>query len=158
MHFRRRVVSVCALTLALAVGPAALAAQARPAPRLANPLATAKQLVTRFFTLTQRKDVAGLRAFLSPAFQIERADGTGMGKAVFLKNLPDLRSFKLARFVASQAGSSLVTRYLATATGTVSGKPYTPGPAPRMTVFTWNGRAWQVFAHSNFNPLTGGKG
>jgi hypothetical protein len=40
-------------------------------------------------------------------------------------------------------------------TGNVNGKPYTPGPAPRLTVFAWNGQRWQLAAHSNFNPLTG---
>ena len=57
--------------------------------------------------------------------------------------------------MATQAGPVLVTRYLATASGTVNGKPFTPGPAPRLSVFDWNGRAWQLVAHTNFDPLKG---
>ena len=49
----------------------------------------------------------------------------------------------------------LVTRYLANVTGAVNGKPFTPGPAPRLSVFSWNGRAWQLVAHTNFDPLKG---
>jgi Domain of unknown function (DUF4440) len=145
-----------AAIVAVGLVPAAVVApaSARPAPRLHSPVATARQLATRFFTLLERKDVAGLRRFLSPAFQIQRADGSAAGKAQYLKQLPDVRSFKLSRFAATQTGSVLVARYLATATGTVNGKPYTPGPAPRLSVFVWNGRAWQLVAHANFNPLT----
>ncbi len=153
MRFVRTVVPTCLIALALA--PAALGAPSRPAPRLNPPVATAKRLVTRFFTLIKGKDVPGLRAFLSPAFQIQRADGSAASKAAYLKNLPDVTSFKLSSFVATQAGSVLVTRYLSTTTGTVNGKPFTPGPAPRLSVFTWNGRAWQMVAHANFNPLMG---
>jgi uncharacterized protein DUF4440 len=145
------------LALALALAPAALGAQpaTKPAPKLSAPVKTARSLVTRFFTLVERKDVAGLRSFLSPAFQIQRADGSSANKAQYLKKLPDVMSFRLSRFVASQAGPVLVTRYLSDTTGTVNGKPFTPGNAPRLSVFVWNGRAWQLAAHANFNPLTG---
>ena len=109
----------------------------------------------RFFTLIERRDVAGLRRLLSPAFQIQRADGSAAGKAQYLKKLPSVLSFRLSGFVAGQAGTALVVRYLANVTGTVNGKPYTPGSAPRLSVFVWNGRAWQLVAHANFNPLKG---
>src|SRR5438067_5489413 len=127
----------------------------KAAPRLADPTATAKPLLTRYFELTQKKDTAGLQRLLSPAFQVERADGSGMNKADFLTHLPTIRSFALTDVSATQAGSVLVVRYLARAEGLVNGKPYTPGPAPRLTAFDWNGSAWQVAAHANFNPLTG---
>jgi hypothetical protein len=111
--------------------------------------------VTRYFELSQRQDKAGLQRFVSPAFQSQRADGSGQNKAEFLARLPTIRSFTLTDISATQAGATLVVRYLANAEGVVNGKPYTPGPAPRLTVFDWNGSAWQVVAHANFNPLTG---
>ena len=37
---------------------------------------TAETLVTKYFTLLQQKDEAGLRRFLSPAFTLQRADGS----------------------------------------------------------------------------------
>jgi len=106
--------------------------------------------------LIQHKDVAGLRSFLSPAFQVQRADGSALARDQYLTEpLPTVETFKITKLVATQAGSVLVARYLATVTGKVNGKPYTPGPAPRLSVFTWNGSAWQLAAHANFNPLTG---
>ena len=155
MRHPRALLIAAIVVVGLAPAAVAAPAAARPVPQLHSPRAAARQLVTRFFTLIQRKDVAGLRRFLSPAFQIQRADGSGAGKSEYLKKLPDVRSFKLSSFVATQTGSVLVARYLATATGTVNGKPFTPGPAPRLSVFVWNGRAWQIVAHANFNPLTG---
>jgi len=116
---------------------------------------TAKPLVTKFFTLVQNKDKAGLEKFMSPAFQLERADGTGSGKAAYLQNISTVQSFNLTDFQASRVGDVLVVRYLADATGIVNGKPYSPGPAPRLSVFVRDGKKWQIVAHSNFNPLNG---
>jgi len=153
---RRRLVVVVSCTIlllssALALAPAAGAARAQNS----DPVTTGKALVTQFFTLIQNKDAAGLDKMLSPAFQLERADGTGSAKAEYLQNLPTLNSFELTDFSAKRVGSVLVVRYLATASGVVNGKPYTPGPAPRLSVFVRNGKRWQIVAHANFNPLTG---
>ena len=139
------------VTSALAVSPAA----AMPRASSTDPATTGKELVTQFFTLVQNKDTAGLKKMLSPAFQLERADGSGLGKNEYLKALPTVTSFELTDFAASRAGAVLAVRYLATATGVVDGKPYTPGPAPRLSVFVRNGKRWQIVAHANFNPLTG---
>jgi hypothetical protein len=54
-------------------------------PQLANPTKTAKPLVNRFFVLVQNRDRDGLRRFLSPGFQIQRADGSGAGKRQYLE-------------------------------------------------------------------------
>ena len=143
------------LVLAAAAVLAPAASAAKPAPRYANPTPAARALVVQYFTLLQKKDVAGLGRFLSPAFQVQRADGTASEKTEYLKKLPDVRKFALSQFRATQQGATLVVRYLAVVTGTVNGKAYTPGPAPRLSVFAWNGQRWQLAAHSNFNPLTG---
>ena len=146
---------LCALAAAAVLAPAASSATAKPAPVYADPTAAAKPLVLRFFVLLQRKDVAGLKSFLSPAFQVQRADGTASGKAGYLEKLADVQKFYLSGLHATQAGGTLVVRYFARVVGTVNGKPYTPGPAPRLSVFTWNGTRWQLSGHANFNPLTG---
>ena len=150
----RVVVASCAIVLLAGLLGAAPAAAAPRAPS-SDPVATGKSLVTKFFTLIQTKDAAGLDKMLSPAFQLERADGTGLGKDEYLQKLPTLTSFELTKFSAGRVGSVLVVRYLATATGVVDGKPYTPGPAPRLSVFMHSGKHWQIVAHANFNPLTG---
>ncbi|MGH3028616.1 MAG: nuclear transport factor 2 family protein, partial [Gaiellaceae bacterium] len=109
----------------------------------------------KFFKLIQDRDVVGLVTFLSPAFQVQRADGSGTGKAEYLDRLAMVRKFRLSNLRATRAGTTLVVRYLATVEGLVNGKPYTPGPAPRLSVFHWTGKRWQLAAHANFNPLTG---
>jgi hypothetical protein len=109
----------------------------------------------RFYNLLERKDAAGLKRLLSPAFQLQGADGTGFNKSQFLSHLPNISKFKLSRVAATQGGSVLVVRYLVAVEGVASGKRFTPGPAPRLTVFSWDGKAWRLAAHANFNALKG---
>jgi hypothetical protein len=143
------------LALAAAPGASSTLAERRPAPHLANPSSTARQLVNRFWVLLTRKDRAALQRFLSPAFQVQRADGSGAGKKAYVANLPTINHFAITKLRVTHARGTLVVRYLATAEGVVNGKPYTPGPAPRLSVFAWNATRWQLAAHANFNPLTG---
>ena len=70
-------------------------------------------------------------------------------------NLATINRFRISGLRATRAGTTIVARYLADVEGVVNGKPYTPGPAPRLSVFAWNGKRWQLAAHANFNPLTG---
>ena len=86
---------------------------------------------------------------------MQRADGTGSDKADYLQNLPTVQSFDLTDLTARRVGDVVVVRYFAEATGVVDGKPYTPGPAPRLSVFSRDGKRWQIVAHANFNPLAG---
>jgi hypothetical protein len=147
-------IALAMLALALPSGVSAVNA-GQPAPRLANPTHTAGQLVNRFFVLLAHKDRAGLQTFLSAGFQVQRADGSGGGKKPYLANLPTVEKFHITELRATQAGATLVARYLADVQGVVNGKPYSPGPAPRLSVFAWNGQRWQLAAHANFNPLRG---
>jgi hypothetical protein len=152
---RLRIVVVMSCLIVATSVLAAAPTSAAPGAQTSDDVATGKSLVNQFFTLIQKKDTAGLDKMLSPAFQLERADGTGTGKTEYLKALPTLNSFELSDFSASRVGNVLVVRYLASATGVVNGKPYAPGPAPRLSVFVRNGKRWQIVAHANFNPLTG---
>jgi hypothetical protein len=112
--------------------------------------------VLRFFVLIARKDQAGLQRLLSPAFQVQRADGSAENKTQYLANLSaTVNKFYISNLSATQARGALVVRYLARVEGSIDGKPYTPGRAPRLSVFAWNGDRWQLAAHANFDPLTG---
>jgi hypothetical protein len=144
------VVLVMTISLALA-GPSA----ARPVPHFSDPNVAGSRLVHNFFTLLQHKNIAGLERFLAPDFQVQRADGSASGKSDYLAALPTVLDFTISDLVATQSGAAIVVRYRAVAEGLVNGKPYTPGPAPRLSVFEWNGTRWQIVAHANFNPLTG---
>ncbi|HEU0304488.1 MAG TPA: hypothetical protein VFR32_07905, partial [Gaiellaceae bacterium] len=85
---RLRIAAVALLVLA--------AIPAAGATNIATPEETARPLVVRFFKLVRDRDVAGLATFLSPAFQLQRADGSGAGKAEYLDRLPTVRKFTLA--------------------------------------------------------------
>jgi hypothetical protein len=149
---------VAAIAAALMIGPSVAAkpsAIARPAPELADATATGHRLANRYFKLLRDKNVEGLQAFLSPAFQVQRADGSSSEKEDFLAKLPVVNNFVLTDFRATQAGSTLIVRYLASVEGLINGRPYTPGPAPRLATYAWNGSRWQIAANANFNPLKG---
>ena len=110
-------------------------------------------LVNRFMKLLAENNVQGLKSFLSPGFQIQRADGSYDVKTHYLTNIPRITRFTITDVTATQAGAALVVRYLADIEGIVDGKPEAPGPAPRLSTFTWNGRLWQMTSHANFNSL-----
>src|SRR5207247_10401039 len=92
----RLVFVACVLALTFSSGLFASPSAAGPAPRLGNPTAAAKPLVLRFFVLLAHKDRAGLRRFLSPAFQVQRADDSASGKAQYLANLPTVHKFYIS--------------------------------------------------------------
>ena len=154
---RRSQIALAALVVSLASLTLAFTSHGfeHSVPASSNTTTTATQLVNRFFTLVEKRDVNGLNQFLSPAFQIERADGSGGTKAQYLSALPTITSFSVSNVVATQTGSVMVVTYLATIQGVVNGKTPTPGAAPRLSVFVRQGSAWRLVAHANFNPLTG---
>jgi hypothetical protein len=155
---RRIPLAAAAVLLALAAATSTAAFSGptpRPAPQLTDPTATGHRLANTFFKLLRTKDVERLQSFLSDAFQVQRADGSSSDKESFLAKLPIVNNFVLTSFQGTQAGSTLVVRYQATVEGFVNGRPYTPGPAPRLATYAWNGARWQLASNANFNPLTG---
>jgi hypothetical protein len=155
LRMRSLLVVLALLSLMLASGASGSRPVECSAPLPANSTTTASKLVNRFFVLLEHKDQAGLQRFLSPGFQVQRADGSGAAKKEYLANLATINQFQITQLRATRADGALVVRYLAQVEGVVNGKPYTPGPAPRLSVFVWNGQRWQLAAHANFNPLTG---
>jgi ketosteroid isomerase-like protein len=109
------------------------------------------RLVNRFFQDLERRDVPGLRRLLSPAFQIQRADGSRLTKAQYLRNFPAVLSHKLRHFVVTGRGDVLVATYEAKTTLMRNGHHVTSGFAPRISVFV-RGKRWRLVAHGNFNP------
>jgi hypothetical protein len=155
----RRNIAVAAIVAAL-IGAAvgfAVGGSTTGAPRVADPTATGTALVEEFMGILKARDREAFLAFSSPAFQIVRADGTGLSRDAYADDLPYLSEVTVDRVTVEQAGAVMTARYFATVTGsTGEGKPYSPGPAPRLTVFAWDGSAWRIAAHGNFNALAGG--
>ena len=150
-----RVVALVALvavtTLALLVLFATPAA-AVSTPKLKDANAKGEQLATKFLTLLQTKDAKGLNAFLDPALQLQRADGTGATKAEYLANPAAVTSFELGDTVtAVQHDDVLSVRWTLKVNLTIDGQPYRTTEAPRLSSFRWNGKTWRLVSHANFN-------
>lgn len=154
-----RKVAVVVAVVATLVGGGfgfALGGSVARAPQLADPSATGAELIAEFVDILEARDGDRFVAFASPAFQLARADGTGLNREEYAAALPTLKLVEIADLQAKQDGGVLTIRYTSTVTGvTAEGKAFTPGPAPRLSVFTWDGSAWKMAAHGNFNALTG---
>lgn len=119
-----------------------------PGPPMTSTLGA--RLVKRFYNDLQHHAVADLRAFLSPAFQIQRAGGSHLKKAGYLKKLPKIRSYKIRHLVTTSTGTELVSTYELAATEIVNGKQVHPGYSPRLSVFAKTRNGWQILAHVDF--------
>ena len=113
---------------------------------------TAEELSEEFFSLLQRGDTAGLDAFLDPAFQIVRADGTTADKSQYVGQPPTVLAFQIDDMVASRDGNLLVARYEVSTEEVIDEQVITSSPAPRMSVFIDDNGTWRLLAHAN---LTG---
>jgi hypothetical protein len=115
----------------------------------------ATRLVNRFFTLLHDQDAKGLATFLSPAFQLQRPDGSGVDKGGYLASPAKVDAYEISGLTATRAGDSIVARYTVTASETVNGQLFKKDPAPRLSVFKKNDRSgsWQLLAHANFNAV-----
>jgi hypothetical protein len=130
----------------------ALVLTAQPAAAASSTASTmGRQLVNRFFTDTVQHNFTDLRKFLSPAFQVQRADGTRQTKAQYLAKFPVVISFKLRNFRVTAAGRSIVVSYQANAFEIIHNKLFRSGFEPRLSVFVKSAAGWQLVAHSNFN-------
>jgi hypothetical protein len=148
---RARAAFVIAVTLAAATVPVAAAAAGSPSTPAAAERAEA--LVTKFFDLLEEPDVPGLRTFLSPAFVLQRANGTWSDKAAYLEDPAIVESYAIQNLEARRTGPVIVTRYDVVVDSTIDGQQQATDPAPRLSVFVKGDRGWQLAAHSNFNTL-----
>ncbi len=113
--------------------------------------ALGRALVYRFLNDVKNKNVADLRRFLAPAFQIQRADGSRATKPQYLRDLPDVKSFKVRQMIVTSVGRQLVATYELASDQIINGKQFNAGYAPRLSVFVKDARGWQLLGHANFN-------
>jgi uncharacterized protein DUF4440 len=137
------------------VVPLALALLAAASPSVSNGAgsrsALGSRLVNRYLTDLQRHDVADLRAFLSPAFQVQRADGRRQTKSGLLRDPPRLGSYTIRRMRVSTAANTLVVTFQIAVDEVINGKPFRTGYAARLATFVGVGKSWQLIGWANFN-------
>jgi len=130
---------------------AALLVSIAPSTAAASPKTLGSALVHRFLQLVKQRDPARLGAFLSPGFQIQRADGSRESRDSYLKVLPIIRSYRVRGLRATQSGDVVVATYEVASNQIVDGKPYKAGFAPRISTFQRTPAGWQIVSHANFN-------
>lgn len=139
---------------AASVVTAASAATADVSPETQANTEKAEELVTEFFDLVaDDADPADLKAFLSPAFILQRADGSFADKAAYLEDPAIVESYEITDLQATRTGPVIVARYTVVVDSTVGGRQQATDPAPRLSVFVKGKDGWQLAAHSNFNSL-----
>jgi hypothetical protein len=109
------------------------------------------KLVAQFFDLIKEGDAKGLERYLSPAFQLQGADGGFLTKEDFLANPPKIDSYRLSGVRGTRTGNVIVVRYDVAAVVTINGIQQSRDPAPRLSVFAEGKKGWQMVAHANFN-------
>lgn len=146
-------IAAAALSLGLLAG---CSSSPDPAPTTSSsPMgdtALAQSLATQWLTILQSGDSEQLDAFLSPAFQLVRADGSTADKTQYLAEPATVGPFEISGMVAGRDGNVLTSEYDVTITETVDGQPFKKSPTPRSSTFvdTGNGN-WQLIAHANLN-------
>ena len=149
---RVRLLALLATLVLVLVVFVAAPASAASAPKLKDPDATGEKLATKFLTLLQSGDVKGLAAFLDPAFQLQRADGTGVTRAEYLANPSKVSTYQLGPdVIAVQHDDVLTVRWTLEVNVTIDGTQYRTTEAPRLSGFRWDGRRWRMISHANFN-------
>lgn len=128
-----------------------VACSSNHAAKLDNPDQTGSELVNKYITLLQNKDVDGLKSFLSDAFIIQRADGSTDQKTAYLQSIPDIGDFTIKDVTALQANDVLIVRWQLTVHEVINGQPYDTQPAPRLSTFVYQGGDWHLTSHANFN-------
>lgn len=132
-----------------------------PAPAGTDPLdapladvdATGRALVNRFAEILASPDPRPrLEEFLSPAFQLQRANGTFANRDEYLAQPPTVTRFDIVNdnFRATQDGRVLTVRLRVDVT-----EPGGAGPtsADRLGVFVRSAEGWRLAAWANFNAV-----
>jgi Domain of unknown function (DUF4440) len=113
------------------------------------------ELISEFFELVQAEDLEGLEEYLSPAFQLQRADGSHATKDEYLENPAVIEDFEIVDVEGTRVGDVRVIRSTFIAIETINGRPVSTEAAPRLSTFVWNGERWQIVSHANFVPIEG---
>jgi hypothetical protein len=128
-----------------------LAVSAAPAVAKLGPNPSDKRLATEFLRLLHTDDTAGLKAFLSPALLLQRADGTWLTKPEYLANPAHIESYSISDVHGTRSGGVRVVRYTVVTRQTIDGQMFSADPVPRLSTYVKVKKTWQLIAHANFN-------
>jgi hypothetical protein len=121
-----------------------------PAAQTAPQEQSDRELASELARLLKNKDMKGLDEFLSPAFQLQRADGSYLKKKEYLENPSQVDEFEVFEVSGTRYGNTRIIRYVSRVSAIVNGKRTGDDPSPRLATFVWNGERWQLAAFANY--------
>lgn len=137
---------------ALVTAGAALGASTTPAPaKLSNPTKTCAQLTARFQRYLGPGQDAKLAKFVSPAFVIERNDGTTGSWPTYLKDHPVFTGWNISIELARYSQPVLVCVATTSTTQLVNGAPVVSTPTENLSTYAWQRGAWRITSYARFN-------
>jgi len=146
-----RALAALAITAAALVLAVPAAGAGAPAGPTSSTEAKGRDLANRFLELLEAKDAAGLRRFLSPAFQLQRADGSYANKVEYLRAPAIVESHEIDDLRVTRTGDVIVARFDLVVDATIDGQPQSTEPAPRLATFRKGAHGWQLVSYANFN-------
>lgn len=145
---RRRLLIAVGLAVALLAG---CSDSDGGAPVVEDPDATAQELVRRYVEILQSGDVDRLDAFVSDAFQIQRADGSSLDKAAYLDDYSTVGEVEFGdEFSGAQDGDVFTVVWSIEGDIEIDGEPLDDAQAPRLTTFAYRDGEWLLTSHANF--------
>lgn len=123
---------------------------------LDDPDATGRELAQRFLDILGDPNPAPLlEEFLSPAFQLQRSNGTFANKDEYVDQPASVARFTILddAFRAYQDGPALTVRFRVSIEEEIDGAQLRVTEAERLGAFLRTANGWQLLAWSNFNPV-----
>jgi len=115
-----------------------------------------KVLVEKVWADMKAGNLDELKAIMAEGFQSLHQDGSRNAeeelKLIAGLNLGD---YKLADFVITGEGNTLIVTYFVSVEETIKGERLSSVPAPRMTIFVETEDGWKWLAHANLKQSKG---
>ena len=109
-----------------------------------------EQLVNRYLSRLQHRDIQGLKEIISPAFQLQRANGSRLTKSEYLADLPMLNAYTIRDLRQTRKKEVLVASFQLASDLVVDGVKYQEGFAPRLATFVHGKKGWQIVSYAVF--------
>lgn len=125
-----------------------------PSAPLSDPDETGRELAQRFLDILSGPNRSqALDEFLSPAFQLQRANGTFANRDEYLTDPAVVGNFAILNdnFRALQDGPALTVRFSVDVQENAATGGASASKAERLAVFLRSDSGWQLLAWSNFN-------
>lgn len=151
----RVLVAVIAVFAAATIGAGSLVAAAPTGlGQIGQPRSISdEKLLTQFFDLLREKDLKSLAKYLSPAFVLQRSNGTTVTKAAYLANPSTVNSVTLHDVGGTHTRDVRVIHAVVSSDTVIEGQPVQSTNSPRLATYVWNGKRWQLTSYANFAPI-----